>query len=417
MTKVKEKLYEHRFGLFFFVFLLSFSFFLSGDMKIWKVDDITFSFHVVDFSIGFCTKLLPGAICNFLFGEPSMQQVSIYLTVLIIICFFFVGILLGKIYNRAEKEQRFPLFIIILFFLSGPGTFAVYTHMFCWLDFYWIFAAVLSILCLQNKHTYILVIPCMLFAVMSHFASILCYVPFVAIFMLYKISNIKEKKEKVLLWIIWWILVVTTIGLSLYMAVYEVENVNMSMEEMNALLASRGVKDFKYYDFSFFRDEAADKMTEYYTEETIGVILNIDMTQSPIKILFDMVIQQIKINLYVSTLKEDIPNFIMLSPVVVFIYRELAFVFKKNSENKLKRFSIFCSGALFFVSLFFGLLFSTDTMRWISHAVTPLFTFFLYTFFKEGKEIKEGSIAIFNKLPEKTVLLYLVIYAVSVYKF
>ncbi|MBQ8028236.1 MAG: hypothetical protein IJ262_02375 [Clostridia bacterium] len=414
MKKVKSFFSDHKLSLFFFGFLMAYSFVISGNLGLWKVDSITYSFHVVDFSIGFCTKLLPGAVCNFLFDEITENKISIYLTVLIAICFFLIGVLLEKIIKETDKAFRKTLFILIMFFLTGPATFSIYTDAFCWLDFYWLFAAVIALLLLIKKQLYFLIVPLMLATVMVHFASILCYIPFVCIIMLYKISETVNKKEKAYLWIVWTATVVSALGLSLYMAVYETEHVKMTMEEMNELLLSRGVDDFKYYDFSFFRDQVADKMPEYYTPETEGLVLNIDMTQSPVKILIDMIYQQMATTLIQASAKGDYKFYIILLPLVIFIYKQLSILFKLSSGQHLKRFSMFCAGALLLVTLFFGIIFSTDTIRWISHSFTPFFAFFLYAFYKEGEEYKAAVENSLKKIPQKVAICYLAIYSISV---
>lgn len=126
MQRLKNAFYEHRFGLFFFVFLMAYSFIVSGNMQVWKVDDLTYSFHVVDFSMGFCTKLLPGAVCNFLFDEVTEAKVSTYLNILVAFCFLLVSLLLEKIVLSTGKEYRTPLIFLIAFFLTGPATFSIY---------------------------------------------------------------------------------------------------------------------------------------------------------------------------------------------------------------------------------------------------------------------------------------------------
>lgn len=415
MTKLKTRLYENRYGLCFFAFLTAYTFIVSGEMQLWKVDDVTYSFHVVDLSMGFCTKLLPGEVCKLLFGEPTRNQVSVYLSVLIIICYLFVGLLLGKIFTRVEDKYRFPFLIFIMFFLTGPATFAVYVDMFCWLDFYWIFAAVLAVCCLQSRYTYILVFPLMFLAIMSHFASILCYVPFVAIFMLYKISVTENKKDKAYLCTIWWVTVIFSIGLSLYMMLNETKNVTVTAEEIKAYFDSLGIEDSRYYIFSFFRDKVQDIMPEYYlTQEAANTVVNIDMTQSPLKILYDIIVQQMFTNKAYGSTSGDLKHFIMLAPAVVFIYKSLFVVFTNNRGNNLKRFAIFCTGALFLFTLVAGYMLSTDTIRWISHAFTPLFATFLYIIYKEKEESKNKVFASFGKIPVTAVICYLAIYSVSI---
>lgn len=409
MTKMKEKLYENRFGLFFFLFLLAYSLIVTGSLRLWNMDDAMYCFHILDFSVGFCTKLLPGAICNFIFGDPTRTQVAAYLMVMSIVCYLMVGLLVGKVLSESKEEYRFYIFAFLILFLTGPVTFADYTG----LDFYWIIAAVFAVFCLQKKQTYFLVVPAMIFAIMAHFAGIICYVPFVAVFMLYKISVTKEKKEKKLLWALWWIVVVSTIGLSVYMAAYEVDNVKITIEELKDLLASKDIRDIRYYYFAFFRDEAVEKLSDIYAGAPTQNIGNIDMTQSGLKILIDMIKQQIQVNEAFVNYHGDLKYFLIIIPVIAVIYRCIWSVFKGSGENKLKQFSIFCSGALFLVCLFFGLLFSTDTIRWIAHAFTPFIAFFIYVFYKEVDERKKDISNSLKKIPDVVILGYLAIYAVS----
>ena len=93
MTKIKEKLYEHRFGLFFFAVLTVCCFYAYEGFLL--VDSSTTkSIYAVDFSMGFCDKLLPGAIFNAVFNNQSQRFVSAYVQVLIYICFAFISFFL-----------------------------------------------------------------------------------------------------------------------------------------------------------------------------------------------------------------------------------------------------------------------------------------------------------------------------------
>ena len=51
---------RHRFFIAAFVVLMLYSAIPAG-FKLWSVDENTFIFHTVDFSLGFCTRMLPGA--------------------------------------------------------------------------------------------------------------------------------------------------------------------------------------------------------------------------------------------------------------------------------------------------------------------------------------------------------------------
>lgn len=409
MQKIKNAVYEHRFGFMFFFFLLAYGFFVSGSMEFWNMDEQMYTFHVLDFSVGFCTKLLPGAICNFIFGDPMRTEIAVYLMFLTTFYYLLVGLLVGKAFKESKSEHRFWMFSFIVLLLTGPVTFAYDTG----LDIYWVLAAIVSICCLQNRLTYIMVVPAMIFAIMAHFAGIICYVPFVAIFILYKISVSENETDKKMLWMVWWILVTSTISLSLYMAVYEAENVKISMEELNNMLASKGIQNFRYYDFAFFRAEAEEKLPDIFMGAATDSIENVDMTQSAFKILINMIKQQTMVTAVFANFRGDLKYFLIVLPIVFVIYKSLWIVFKGSAENKLKKFSVFCMASLFFVSLFFGLMFSTDTIRWLSHAFKVFLALFVFVFSKEKDEIKTVLETKLNKIPTVVIIGYLGIYAVS----
>ena len=410
MTKAKEKLYEHRYGLFFFLFLMGYSFIFSGGMQPWRVTEVGYSFHAVDFSIGFCTKLLPGAICNFLFDEITKEKVTVYLNFLIILVFLTIAYFLEKLLLSNIKHKK-ALLIISVFFLTGPATFSIYLQIISWLDFYWLIAAILSIIFLQRKETYILVIPAMLFAIMSHYAAILCYVPFVCIYMLYKISDIKDKKEKVFLWLIWTVTVVSSLVLTAYMVINEVGNVKITYEELTELLSSRDARDYIYYKFNFYKDSMSELFTtEMFPEMEKYRIENIDPNQHPVIVLIKTIILQIKVNLMINTLSDNIIHFLLVLPVAIFLYKMLWYQFNKSKENKLKCFSILCQMMLYVVTVFFGCLFSEDTIRWLSHATLPMFILFFFLYKNEGEEFRAEVDSTVEKTPIKAMLPFLVIY-------
>ena len=91
MTKVKEKLYEHRFGLFFFAVFMVCGLGILDPLRIIESSGVSYSFYCADFSLGFCTKLLPGAIYNLLVGKYSEVAVTIYVKTLIVIVLILIS--------------------------------------------------------------------------------------------------------------------------------------------------------------------------------------------------------------------------------------------------------------------------------------------------------------------------------------
>lgn len=414
MTKVKEKLYEHRFGMFFFVVLIGYNV-IANSMQWGEITDITYSYHIVDFSIGFCSKLLPGAICNFFLGEVTWEKLQIYLSILMVLCFILVAVLLEKTVLSEKKENRMQILIVIMFLLTGACTFSFHFEYLVWFDFYWLYFSVLCFFVLMKKQTYALVIPLMIGAIMCHYAAIICYVPFIAIIMLYKISQTGKKSEKIYLSVIWTVLVVTCVGLSIYLIANETKNVKMTLDEMNQFLSSRGVTEesLEYYDFAFFRDEVIDKINMSDTDSYVENIKDIDTEKSDITIFLQMFIQQILVTMTLSDLRLSFEYILLLLPLIVIIYRLLLFDFSLEKKNKLKRFSIICAMFLFWVTLLFGKMLSTDTVRWFSNALIPLMGFFLYVIYNSGSEPRHFMRDYLSKIPGIFIGLYYVIYFLS----
>lgn len=413
MTKVKEKLYDHRFGLFFFIVLIVYNF-IANSFKWGEITGNTYSFHVVDFSIGFCSKLLPGAVCNLLFDNITYEKLLIYLSTLMIIFFALISFLLDKLINKTKDTIKTQTLVIVLFFISGVCTFAFHFEYLVWFDFYWLFAAVLCFFCLMKKQTYFLIIPLMIAAIMAHYAVLVCYIPFIVIIVMYKISITENKKEKIYLSVVCLCAIVASLVFGIYMISSENENINLTMEEFNQFLASRGVKEenFEFYDFAFFRDEVIDS---YKGNENTGILENInslDTSKMSLSVFLQMFIQQIFVTVFISDMKTSVRYILLLLPLIIIIYRLILIDFTLDKKNCLKRFSIICSILLFWVTFILGRVLSSDTLRWFSDGLIPLMAFLLYVIYKSSDELKVKIKEKLSTVPVSAVVIYYAIYAI-----
>ena len=91
MSKIKSLTEKHYYSLFFFLFILIYSFVVSGGMRPWSSIGLTQSFHAVDYSMGFCARFLPGAVYQFIFGAVNETTLNLYLSVLMIVFFFVLS--------------------------------------------------------------------------------------------------------------------------------------------------------------------------------------------------------------------------------------------------------------------------------------------------------------------------------------
>ncbi len=411
-TREDSLFYKHRYGVGIFLLFMAYSFFISGNMKLWQVNSLSYSFHAVDFSVGFCSKVLPGAICNFLFEPITEEKVSVFLNVLVISCFLAISFLLEKVFLKTEREYRPTVAIMCAFFLTGPAAFSTYVKIFCMLDFYWLLFAVLTIFFLSKKQLYIFVIPAFAVSVMVHNGTMICYIPFLVILILYKVAGIEDKKEKTLLYVVLFLAVTASVSVFLYFALYEIDNVKYTMEEFNNIMASKGVTEFEYYNNYFYLQQANSTFEEIYGEDFNWQAFNSEEKNNFV-IFLQLLVKRILAHMQFDTLGGNIVHFILVAPVVVFVYRFLFLQIKIKSENKLKKFSYLCSMLLFPATLILSMFFSTDRLRWLSNAFIPLFAFMLFVIYKDnGTMIKEIK-SFISKIPLKYLIAYFSLYMIT----
>lgn len=411
MGKIKAFTRKHYYGLCLFAFLFIYCAVVPSEGRPWIVNDATYSFYAIDFSIGFCSRVIQGALYNLIFRIPDYLTVSIYLMVIFIITFGAVSYLAERFIKSVDAQYRKSAIIITLFFLTGPATFAVLVPVFGMIDVFWVFAAALSMLCLQKKKLYFLVVPLTVFMVLVYYGATLCYIPFLAIVLLYKISMTEEKKEKRYLIAVFVAMVALTIFLTVYFVVFERSNLTMTMEEFGEFLMSRGVSegDLYYYNFSYYRH------LDGFEENGFLEIPEFDAGSSPaevIKVLF----QQAWISIFVKEFTYVTPLVAaLILPVLVFIYKFLIMFFKKAKGNNLKRFSLFCGMALFPFVIVAGFCFSTDVVRWIGNAFLPTLALFMYIIYKErawAMELVHGTL---NNIGTTTLIPYYLVYSLTVF--
>lgn len=383
-----------------------YSFVVPGEFKLWEADDAVLAIHAVDFGMGFCSKLLPGAVYNLFFDSVGTLKTSLYLSALLIGFFIILSFLLEKFILKVEPQHRKTAFIILAFFLTGPATFAIHVYYPGMLDMYWVFCALLLFLLLSKKQlTPLMFLPFVL-CVTIYFASLICFIPFFVIIILYKISCTQEKKEKVQLWSMLIVSSIAAVGLGIYFAVCEERNLIYSMEEFHELYSSRGTDNFFYFDRSLYKYLDNSNLMEF--------VPNVPKWLYPYPIICEIIIRVSH-----TFAKVSIPDKLIIAaiimPIIAFIFSFLKNQIKANKTNKLKAFSFVCMILLPFATMVCALLFSEDVVRWIGNSFLLLFTSFIYILYKEGQDARQLVEERISKIPLTTIILYLTFYAFIVY--
>ena len=359
--------------------------------RVWAVDDITYVYHIVDYSLGFCTKLLPGAIFGFFFKEPTPLKASIYETVLLIALFICTAFFLDRFINGVPLRFRKPAFILCALFITGPCSFAIFSLELGMLDVYWLYLSVIFIFLLQNRYLRLLLPFLFFLAILIHFSSLICYILFFALLILYELSCAKKKIDRRILLAVFCASVIVTAGTALYFFINEEKNLKYeTVEELNVFLESRGAKSLIYYDYAFYH-----YMTNYRDGNILGVQLLTDSALPGFIVsAVNTVYAQIVFTLYIYfNIGYHLPIIgatvlAVQIPVLIWIYvTVLRFMKRQCGNNKLKRFVFLCMLLYFPVTILFGSLFSPDIVRWSTHAVLPLIAIYLYILYREPDKL------------------------------
>ena len=378
VLKQKEETFfqKHKYALFFFAFVVLYNFLITNKAQLWQASRSTHTFHLVDFSVGFCTKLLPGAIYQALFGgHASITLTTVYETVLLLLFFAALAVVLEHLLKRVDDADRGIAFFALLLFLSGPCTFAIFVDELGMMDVYWVFFALAFFLCLRSKWArWFIPVLCFL-SLLINLSSMIAYIILFFIVMLYKALTAEKKKPWIILFSV---SLVVTVGTFLYFLLFESSNLLLTMDEFNQLIESRGGGYTVYYDYSLYG---------YTFEQDVKTLAAPD---SFFGRLFVGVANQILVNFFIiKDFKFDYfaGSFYCLAvilPVVVVIYKKIIGVMKHDESNRQKNIALALMLIQFPFTIVCGALSSVDLARWISHSFLVLFAMFLFLVHEQG---------------------------------
>ena len=405
----------------FFLGIILYNFIVVNNFSFFKVDEITYTYHIVDFSIGLCTKLLPGAIFSFLFKDVMPWQATLIETLLLFLVFAIVSHFIAElICNQSDLESTKAMLVLSLFIVTGPVTFSVFTTELGMLDVYWIYFSLLFFLFISKKYLYIFIPAVFILSVFIHFSSLTSYVLMFSVIILYRIA--KEKSGRILLIFILFISVFASLIVMAFLMKNESENILLDYNDFHSFLDSRFKMDgdtyYKYYDYALYRVP----YVESYPYDNMAndlLIRNVGNIPAAIVGIINALWQQFNMTLYAhketpTILKHLIHAIALTLPVYIFFFK--FWIFKIREEfinNKPAAFSYFLMLVQFPVTAIMGCLCSPDVVRWLSHAFIIQIAFLLYVVFTEKEKAIKWISDYILKYDKKALLIYWGVYAIT----
>lgn len=377
--RIKNLVINHRYALFLFFYIVAYNFIVVSQCRPWRVSEVTFSYHLVDFSFGFRSNILPGAVFYGLFGEHATRlTATVYETVLILLFFAGVSFLLEKLFLCVKRTNRKGALVLLLFYLSGPFTFSMFTKELGMLDVYWLFFSLAFFVLLDKKVIRFIIPVLFMLSLAVHFSSVLNYLIMFSIILLYRASSEKSRREKIIYLIILFLSLIATILLLLLFLFKQAQNALVSIDDFHNEMKARGSDYFIYYDYAFFNVFDGKRIVSLSNSDRPYFFKILALIVDKSKYTFDYYRKDL-----IPTLLAFLFSILVLIVPASFFYSQISRFRKTIIRNRLKKLSILLTMIQFPFTIISGCLFSLDIFRWVTHAFLVSFTLFLFLIYNE----------------------------------
>ena len=157
------------------------------------MSDAMYPMHLVDLKAGFISRTLAGSLNSLFFDKPTMTQTAVIHTAVTVITFLLVAIFLGACIKKADEKSGRQLFLLSLITAVLPYGFMTFVNLFELLDIYWVLAAVLCLLCAEDKKAVFLFPVFIILGGWAHYSFVLAFMPVIYILFFYRC--LKEKSR------------------------------------------------------------------------------------------------------------------------------------------------------------------------------------------------------------------------------
>lgn len=366
----KSKVFFQKNKVFFVSFfsLALYHLFFMLDSVNQTVNPVAYEFHAVDYSLGFCAKLLPGAIYHLLVGKYNETAMTVYVRIISLLLILLLSILTQRIYTALSDHTKNSVLLFLILCIACPCTFYYALQFEGCLDAYWIILFLLCVLFMQNKFLR-WAIPLLAFSmILVHGGAILCYIPLAALVLLLKTVVSEDKKEKAALFTVFVLTVVVSFGAVGYFALYNHANLKVSdIDQLGKFFDSRDVKSRFYYEWYFFEASVDGGVQQDDFPEFL-----FSSSASPLVQLVFKVLRQMYYTVSTSDYIRPLPQLLYALPLFAGLAAVLLKFVRRSKKAAIRLLGV-CFLLLPLFSIFSGLAFSNDVLRWFSHALICLF--------------------------------------------
>ena len=349
--------------------------------RFFSINEIPYSYYAVDYSLGFCSRMLPGAVYRLLVGVYSKAAVEIYLTAVYAV-FFVMLALLTERFVLAFPAHKKECLVLALLFCTGPFTFAMFIRDFGMLDFYWVFFFFAALLCLPNRYLRFLVPVAAALTVMTNYGGLVSYVAPLLLIVLFFAVKEEGKRERAAYLAVFGLTLAVGVGFAVYFVLNDTSNLVYSQADFDRIVEGERHANAFYYNTAMYRDYDVAKYPFFRDAASIPAP---DPQSTGLKAAVEGMVYQIRL---MAALRGSNGVLLInaLSLVASLFFFLLLFKYLKQADRPLKKAVAACMIVLPVVSEAIEILFSNDIGRWAGHSFITLLVFVFYVLHYDWKD-------------------------------
>ena len=200
-----------------------------------------------------------------------------------------------------------------------------------------------------------------------------------------------------------------TVGLSGYFIQFESENAVYPVEEFNEILRSRGVVFPEYLDSTLYRMTDSSIATPVYEHARYTV----DPSSTGLVRFVQWILYYVWAAISFPQQYTRLWYLILLELPIAGLLIGLLVSYFRQEKSRALRFSVIIMILLFFGTSAVGFLFSSDTFRWMAHAVIDLFICTFAVIYFDWREGFQKAKHIFKRVGIPLPAVYGLVYALT----
>lgn len=400
-TKVSKVISCFGYELGIFIIFCVQAFFNRG--MILNMENDFNSYYLIDFSMGFNSRMLVGSFINLLTDNPTAEWLKGFMITILVLAYLGVSVLLGQIIRHAKKEYKNILYVFVLFFVFGTLTMYGFSRYFGLLDIHLFICALLAVVCATNKYL-------RWFTPVFALAGVFVYYPFTLTYFVAVIGvcfyfAIKEKQSKSN-FVIFLVTAIVCVGATYFFAFEARDLMKVTFDEMWQIMEQKSGIEFEYDEIRpfdmFFYGNSIDMDLGHEVR---------DMT--PFEVLKTVIMVTTgQIGEFHEVNYDGVLSLCMILLVILAGFVPIWVLCIKNSETKPQKFVFLCF-ILGILLIPVSWLISTDYSRMAQAGVLNQFIFAFVMFCRHDEAFEKAleHLKAFFKGKEILLVIYFLVYA------